>query len=114
MSETIFSKIIRKEIPADIVHEDELCLAFKDINPQAPVHILVIPKKVIPRLADLEDGDLDLSGHLMLTARKIAADQGLAENGYRLVVNNGPHGGQEVEHLHLHILGGRRMTWPPG
>ncbi len=113
MSETIFSKIIRKEIPADIVYEDELCLAFKDINPQAPVHLLVIPKKAIAKLADVESSDHALMGHLLLTVKRVAAQVGLA-NGYRVVINTGADGGQTVDHLHLHILGGRSLSWPPG
>ena len=111
--DTVFDKIIRREIPAQIVYEDNLCLAFKDINPQAPVHILVIPKKLIPQLSDTESQDHALLGHLLLTAKRVAAEVGL-ENGYRIVINNGPDGGQTVYHLHLHILGGRQMKWPPG
>lgn len=113
MSETIFSKIIRREIPADIVYEDDLALAFKDIAPQAPIHILIIPKKPLPQLAAAESEDHALMGHLLLTAKRVAEQAGL-ENGYRLVINNGSDGGQTVDHLHLHILGGRQMTWPPG
>jgi histidine triad (HIT) family protein len=113
MSETIFSKIIRREIPADIVYEDDLALAFKDITPQAPVHILVIPKKPIPQLAAADSEDHALMGHLLLTAKRVAQQAGL-ENGYRLVINNGSDAGQTVDHLHLHILGGRQMKWPPG
>lgn len=113
MSETIFSKIIRREIPTDIVYEDDLTLAFKDISPKAPVHILVIPKKPIPQLAAAESEDQALMGHLLLTAKRVAEQAGL-ENGYRLVINNGADGGQTVFHLHLHILGGRPMEWPPG
>mgnify|MGYP005837557797 CR=1 FL=1 len=113
MSETIFSKIIRREIPADIVYEDDLTIAFKDIAPQAPVHILVIPKKPLPQLSAAESEDHALMGHLLLTAKRVAEQVGL-ENGYRLVINNGPDGGQTVHHLHLHILGGRPMKWPPG
>lgn len=112
-TQTIFSKIIRREIPADIIYEDDQALAFKDINSQAPVHILVIPKKPIPRLADAESGDDALLGHLLLTAKRVAEQAGLA-NGYRVVINTGPDGGQTVYHLHLHILGGRQMAWPPG
>lgn len=111
--ETIFSKIIRREIPANIVYEDDLALAFKDVNPQAPVHILVIPKKPIPKLSDAESEDHALLGHLLLTAKRVAEQVGLA-NGYRIVINTGADGGQSVYHLHLHILGGRQMTWPPG
>ncbi|AFZ17335.1 histidine triad nucleotide-binding protein [Allocoleopsis franciscana] len=113
MSETIFSKIIRKEIPADIVYEDDLTIAFRDIAPQAPVHILVIPKKPLPQLAAAESEDHALMGHLLLTAKRVAQQLGL-DNGYRLVINNGADGGQTVDHLHVHILGGRQMKWPPG
>ncbi|AFZ32595.1 histidine triad (HIT) protein [Gloeocapsa sp. PCC 7428] len=113
ITETIFSKIIRREIPADIVYEDELALAFKDVNPQAPVHILVIPKEPIAKLADAESKDHALMGHLLLTAKRVAQQAGL-ENGYRVVINTGSDGGQTVYHLHLHILGGRQMKWPPG
>ncbi|MEH2136876.1 histidine triad nucleotide-binding protein [Nostoc sp.] len=111
--ETIFSKIIRREIPADIVYEDDLALAFKDIHPQAPVHILVIPKKPIPTLADAESQDHALLGHLLLTAKRVAEVAEL-KNGYRVVINTGDDGGQTVHHLHLHILGGRQLDWPPG
>jgi len=113
MSETIFSKIIRKEIPADIVYEDDLCLAFNDISPQAPTHILVIPKKPIPKLADAESEDHALMGHLLLTVKRVAEQAGLTQ-GYRVVINTGEDGGQTVDHLHLHILGGRSLAWPPG
>ncbi|MBF2028686.1 MAG: histidine triad nucleotide-binding protein [Oscillatoriales cyanobacterium C42_A2020_001] len=112
-AETIFSKIIRKEIPADIVYEDNLAIAFKDVNPQAPVHILVIPKEPIAQLADAESKDHALMGHLLLTAKRVAEQAGL-DNGYRVVINSGVDGGQTVYHLHLHILGGRAMAWPPG
>ena len=111
--DTIFSKIIRREIPADIVYEDETTLAFKDINPQAPIHILVIPKKPIPSLADATSEDHILMGNLLLTAKQVAQEQGI-QNGYRVVINNGIDAGQTVFHLHLHILGGRPMQWPPG
>ncbi|MFM9266596.1 histidine triad nucleotide-binding protein [Tychonema sp. BBK16] len=111
--ETIFSKIIRREIPADIVYEDDLALAFRDVNPQAPIHILVIPKKPIPKLADAVPEDHALMGHLLLTVKLVAEQLGLS-NGYRVVINNGNDGGQTVDHLHLHILGGRHMKWPPG
>ena len=113
MTETIFAKIIRREIPADIVYEDDLCLAFRDVNPQAPVHILVIPKQSIARLVDAGDDDQSLLGHLMITANRIATEQGIGD-AFRLVVNNGASVGQSVFHLHLHILGGRSFTWPPG
>ena len=111
---TLFEKIIAREIPADIVYEDDLILAFNDISPQAPVHVLVIPKKTIPRIAEADPEDHQVLGHLLLKAKDIAADLGLHENGFRLVINNGEDGGESVPHLHLHILGGRTMTWPPG
>ncbi len=115
MSEkTLFQKIIDREIPADIVHEDDHALAFRDINPQAPVHVLVIPKKPIPTLNDLEDGDGELMGHLFAVVRKVAEQEGIAESGYRTVINCNAGGGQEVYHLHVHLLGGRQMQWPPG
>ncbi len=114
MSETIFSKIIRREIPADIVFENDRVLAFRDINPQAPVHILIIPKKTIPTLNDIQAEDAPLIGELFVVAAQLAAEEGIAEAGYRTVFNCRDHGGQEVYHLHLHLLGGRQMTWPPG
>ena len=113
-ADTIFGKIIRREIPADIVYEDDLCLAFRDVNPQAPVHILVIPKQAIAKLSDAESKDHALMGHLLLTVKRIAEQEGLADDGYRVVINNGSKAGQSVNHLHLHILGGRQMEWPPG
>ncbi|AZB72437.1 histidine triad nucleotide-binding protein [Synechococcus elongatus] len=114
MSEdTIFGKIIRREIPADIVYEDELCLAFRDVAPQAPVHILVIPKQAIANLDGASPEHQALLGHLLLTVKAIAAQEGLAD-GYRTVINTGPAGGQTVYHLHLHVLGGRSLAWPPG
>jgi len=111
---TIFNKIIDKEIPVDIVYEDELCLAFKDIDPKAPVHILIIPKKEIPSMNDVSENDKELLGHLFVKASQIAKDLGISETGYRLVANTNKEGGQEVYHLHIHLLGGRQMTWPPG
>ena len=111
--DTIFSKIIRREIPADIVYEDDLCLAFKDITPQAPTHILIIPKKPIPKLADAQEEDKALLGHLLFTVSEIARQASLS-NGYRVIVNTGEDGGQTVFHLHLHLLGGRSLGWPPG
>jgi histidine triad (HIT) family protein len=111
---TIFSKIIRKEIPADIVYEDEHCLAFRDIHPQAPTHVLVIPKKEIPSMAEVRGEDREMLGHLMVTCGEIAAKLGLDEDGYRLVINTRAFGGQTVHHLHVHILGGRPLSWPPG
>ena len=113
MPETLFSKIIRREIPADIVYEDDQALAFRDISPQAPTHILVIPKRALRSVAEMAEGDKPLLGHLMWVAREVARQQGLA-NGYRLVANCGPDGGQSVDHLHVHILGGRALGWPPG
>jgi histidine triad (HIT) family protein len=110
---TLFSKIIAREIPADIVYEDEQCLAFRDINPQAPVHVLLVPKREIPRLADAAEDDAALMGHLMLTAGKIARQLGVGD-AFRLVVNSGAGAGQTVFHLHLHILAGRPLHWPPG
>ncbi|HZG38443.1 MAG TPA: histidine triad nucleotide-binding protein [Nodosilinea sp.] len=112
--DTIFGKIIRKEIPANIVYEDDLCLAFTDVNPQAPTHVLVIPKQPIPSLADATPDDKELLGHLLLTVKQVADQMGLTENGYRVVINTGTDGGQTVFHLHLHLLGGRSLGWPPG
>ncbi|MDA9922095.1 histidine triad nucleotide-binding protein [Verrucomicrobiales bacterium] len=113
---TLFEKIIAREIPADIVHEDDLCLAFHDISPQAPTHILVIPKKVIPRVGEAVQEDRDVLGHLLLTAGRIATDLGVnsTDEGFRLVINNGKNGGEAVPHLHIHLLSGRQMQWPPG
>ncbi len=113
LEDTIFSKIIRREIPADIVYEDDLCLAFRDITPQAPTHILVIPKKPIPKLSDAQAEDKTLLGHLLFAVSKVAKEQSL-EKGYRVVINTGEDGGQTVFHLHLHLLGGRALGWPPG
>ena len=113
MSETLFSKIIDREIPADIVYEDEQCLAFRDINPQAPVHILVVPKKPIDRVANATESDETIIGHLLTVASKIAKDKGF-EDAFRLVINNGEGAGQTVFHLHVHILAGRSFSWPPG
>jgi histidine triad (HIT) family protein len=112
--DTIFGKIIRREIPASIVYEDDLCLAFRDIAPQAPVHILVIPKKPIPSLADAAPEDKEVLGHILLLIQQIADQEGLADKGYRVVTNIGTDGGQTVFHLHFHLLGGRAMQWPPG
>lgn len=113
MAETIFDKIIRKEIPAQVVYEDDLCLAFKDINPQAPVHLLIIPKRQIPTVNDIQTEDRELVGHLFLVAGKIAREQGFAEDGYRLVLNCNQHGGQTVYHIHVHLLAGKPLGWPP-
>ena len=114
MSKTLFEKIIAREITASIVYEDDLVLAFHDIKPQAPVHVLVIPKKVIPRISEATPEDHKILGHLLLKAAEIAEKLGVTKTGYRLVFNNGPDGGEAVPHLHCHILGGRHMTWPPG
>ena len=113
MADTIFARIIRGEVPARIVHDDDLCLAFHDVAPQAPVHVLVIPKRPIASLADVTPDDAPLLGHLVAVATRLAATLGLAD-GYRLVVNCGRDGGQSVDHLHVHLLGGRRLGWPPG
>lgn len=110
---TIFEKIIDREIDADIVYEDDQCVAFRDVNPQAPTHILVVPRKPIPSVDDVADEDESLVGHLFTVASQIAADEGL-DRGYRTVFNNGPDAGQSVDHLHLHLLGGRSLGWPPG
>ena len=113
---TIFEKIITREIPADIIHEDDLCIAFNDIEPQAPTHILVVPKKVVPRIGEAESDDQALLGHLFLTAGKIASELGIntTDEGFRLVINNGRNGCETVPHLHIHLLAGRQMQWPPG
>ncbi|MFM7034910.1 MAG: histidine triad nucleotide-binding protein [Planctomycetia bacterium] len=113
MAQTIFSRIIAGEIPARIVHDDDRCLAFHDVAPQAPTHVLVIPKRPIASLADTHDDDACLLGHLLVVASRVARQLGLAD-GYRLVVNCGRDGGQTVDHLHVHLLGGRAMGWPPG
>ncbi len=114
MSKSVFEKIIDREIPATIVYEDDLVLAFRDVNAKAPVHVLIVPKKNIPRIAEAAPGDQTLLGHLLLKAAEVAERIGLSKSGYRLVINNGPDGGETVPHLHCHILGGRPMAWPPG
>jgi histidine triad (HIT) family protein len=114
MAPTVFEKIIARQIPARLVYEDEQVLAFHDIHPQAPTHLLVIPRKPISRVAEAKLEDQALLGHLLLKAAEVAAAAGLKEGGYRLVINSGPDGGESVPHLHCHILGGRRMGWPPG
>ena len=114
MSEkTLFQKIGDGDIPADIVHEDDRCFAFRDINPQAPTHILICPRKAIPGLDDITEADRELIGHLFIVARDLADREGL-KRGYRTVFNCGEHGQQSVPHLHLHLIGGRQMNWPPG
>ena len=113
MSKTNFQKIIDREIPAKIVHEDEHCIAIHDVQPEAPVHVLVIPKKLIARVGETSPEDQALLGHVLLTAAQVARELKLSA-GYRIVINNGPHGGESVPHLHVHLLGGRQMAWPPG
>ena len=111
---TLFEKIIARQIPADILFEDDLVLALRDIKPAAPTHILVVPKKPIPRIAEAQPEDHKVLGHILLKAAEIAENAGLKKGGYRLVINNGPDAGESVPHLHCHILGGRYMDWPPG
>lgn len=113
MSGTIFTKIINREIPADIVYEDDLCLAFRDINPQAPVHLLIIPKREIATINDIENSDRELVGHLFLAAAKIAKEMGFDDDGYRVVMNCNEQAGQTVFHIHLHLLAGKPLGWPP-
>ncbi len=110
----IFCKIIEKKIPSGVVYEDDTSLAFEDVNPQAPAHILIVPKKHIPDIHSIKDVDRELIGHLFYVAQKIAAQKGLDRGGYRMVINNGRDAGQTVFHIHLHLLSGRRFTWPPG
>jgi histidine triad (HIT) family protein len=114
MSKTLFEKIIAREIPAKIVYEDDKVLAFHDVKPQAPVHVLIIPKKPIPRIAEAHPDDHQVLGHLLIKAAEVAKQLGLTKNGFRLVINNGPDAGEAVPHLHCHIIGGRKMSWPPG
>ena len=114
MSECIFCKIVARTVPATLLYEDELVIAFDDVNPQAPTHTLVIPRKHVGSMTELQESDAGLLGRLMLVGNKIAKQKGIAGDGYRLVVNTGAHGGQSVFHLHLHVLGGRHMAWPPG
>ena len=111
---TLFQKIIDRQIPADIVYEDDFTLAFRDIAPQAPVHVLVVPKKALVNVAHAGDEDGGLLGRLLLSARNVARKEGIAADGFRLVINNGDAAGQTVDHLHIHVLGGRSLTWPPG
>jgi histidine triad (HIT) family protein len=111
---TIFEKIIAREIPARIVHETDEFLAFHDVNPQAPVHVLIVPKRVIPRLAAANNSDAELLGRMLVATREVAQKLGVADSGYRLVINSGPDAGETVPHLHMHLLGGRDLTWPPG
>lgn len=111
---TLFEKICAREIPAAIVHEDDRCIAFRDISPQAPVHILIIPRQPIPRIGLAATEDEALLGHLLLVAGQVARSENLSESGFRLVINHGPDGGETVPHLHIHLLGGRPLGWPPG
>jgi histidine triad (HIT) family protein len=111
---TLFEKIVARQIPAQIVYEDDLVVAFNDIKPAAPTHILIVPKKVIPRIAEATSEDHKVLGHIFLKAAEIADKAGLTKSGFRLVINNGPDAGESVPHLHCHILGGRQMSWPPG
>jgi histidine triad (HIT) family protein len=114
MSKTLFEKIVAREIPATIVFEDDKVIAFRDVKPQAPTHVLIVPKQVIPRIAEAKPEDHQVLGHLLLKAAQVAKDLGLTKSGYRLVINNGPDAGESVPHLHCHIMGGRSMAWPPG
>jgi histidine triad (HIT) family protein len=114
MSANVFQKIIARQIPADIVYEDDSVVAFRDNNPKAPVHILIVPRKSIPRLSEARPEDAALLGHLLLKAVEVAEKAGLKQSGYRLVINNGPDAGESVPHLHCHILGARKLAWPPG
>jgi histidine triad (HIT) family protein len=111
---TLFERIINREIPAQIVHEDNKCVAIRDTNPQAPIHVLIIPKRPLPRLGEAAESDAALLGHLLLTAASIAKREGIDESGYRVVLNHGRHAGESIPHLHVHLLGGRQMKWPPG
>jgi histidine triad (HIT) family protein len=111
---TIFEKIAAREIPAKIAYEDDEVIAFHDVNPQAPAHVLIVPKRVIPRLAEAKESDQALLGWLILTATKVARDLGMSESGYRVVINSGPDAGESVPHLHVHLLGRRSLAWPPG
>src|SRR5438094_4944420 len=111
---TIFEKIARREIPAKIIHETDEFLAFHDANPQAPVHVLIVPKRVIPRLGEASEADAELLGRMLVASKQIARQLGVFESGYRLVINHGPDAGEPVPHLHIHLLGKRRMGWPPG
>jgi len=114
MSKTLFEKIIARELPATIVYEDDLVIAFQDVKPQAPTHVLIIPKKPIPRIAEAKAEDRQVLGHLLLKAGEVADKLGLTKTGFRLVFNNGPNAGEAVPHLHCHIIGGRQLGWPPG
>jgi histidine triad (HIT) family protein len=114
VAETVFTRIIRREIPADIVYEDERCIAFRDIHAQAPTHVLIVPKEAIVGIQDATLEQRETLGHLLLVARRVAEKEGVASSGFRCVINAGPEAGQEVQHLHVHLLAGRPMGWPPG
>lgn len=114
MTDCLFCGMINGEIPSELIYDDKEIIAFKDINPQSPNHILIVPRRHINSLSEMEEVDKDLAGRLLFTARKIAQDQGISDKGYRVVINNGQNGGQTVFHLHLHLLGGRPLAWPPG
>jgi len=114
MSKTLFEKIVAREIPATIVFEDDKVIAFQDVKPHAPTHVLIVPKQPIPRIAEAKPDDHQVLGHLLLKAAQVANELGLSKSGYRLVINNGPDAGESVPHLHCHIMGGRSMAWPPG
>lgn len=111
---TLFEKIYDGEIPADIIHRDEICCAFRDISPKAPIHILITPRKPIPRIGEATEADQQILGHLLLTAGRLARELGVDQTGFRTVINHGTDGGETVPHLHVHLLGGRQLTWPPG
>ena len=113
LQDNLFLRIINKQIPADIVYEDDQCLAFRDNNPQAPIHVLIVPKRVVPRLLDAKSGDRELLGDLLLAAAEVAKKLDL-KSGFRVVINSGPDAGESVPHLHVHVLGQRQMSWPPG
>src|SRR5580692_10485881 len=114
MAKTLFEKIAAREIPAEVIFEDDLVMAIRDISPQAPTHILIFPKKLLPRIAEATAEDGKILGHILLKAGEVAEKAGLTKTGYRLVITNGPNGGETIPHLHVHILGGRHMEWPPG
>lgn len=114
MSKTIFERIIDREIPAQLIHEDETCVAFHDVTPQAPVHVLIVPRKVLVNITGATEADSALLGHLLYVAASLARELNIAESGYRIVINNGKDAGQSVDHLHVHLLGGRTLAWPPG
>ncbi len=114
MSKTLFEKVAAREVPATIVYEDDQVVAFRDIKPQAPTHVLIVPRKPIPRIAEAKPEDQQVLGHLLLKAAEVANKLGLTQSGFRLVFNNGPHAGEAVPHLHCHIIGGRHLAWPPG